>query len=60
MTAVAECKQALEIIQMKYPKVEHLSMVDDQILNDTRADMSSLIFRRAKFIKEENERGVTY
>lgn len=53
---VAECKRALEIIQMKYPKVEHLSMVDDQILNDTRADMSSLIFRRAKFIKEENER----
>ena len=53
---VAECKRALEIIQMEYPKVEHLSMVDDQILNDTRADMSSLIFRRAKFIKEENER----
>ena len=53
---VAECKQALEIIQKKYPDVAHLSSINDTILAGTREDMPEKIYRRAKFVKEENGR----
>ena len=53
---VAECKQALKIIKIKHPRIEHLSSIDDTILSQTKDDMPDKIYRRAKFVKEENKR----
>ena len=53
---VKEVEQALEIVRKKYPKVRHLSMLTDLILKAVEGYMPDIIFRRAKFVKEENER----
>jgi len=50
------CKKVLEDIQQKYPEVQHLSHANQWMINDVIKDYSSVPYRRARFIIEENQR----
>ncbi|MEE9372635.1 MAG: galactokinase [Saprospiraceae bacterium] len=53
---VNECNKALNIIQQKYEKVKHLSMATKEQLAIVEKSMSEVLFKRAKFVIEENLR----
>ncbi len=51
-----QCEQAVAILQRSYPDIRSLRDVTLQMLLDHREEMSEVIFRRAKYVIEENER----
>ena len=53
---VQEGKEALKIIQKRYSHIRHLSMVTNPMLSNIEYSLSRTIFKRVKFIVEENER----
>ena len=51
-----ECLQGIEIIKKKHPDVASLRDVSLDMLSEYRTEMDSTIFRRCKYVVEENER----
>jgi galactokinase len=56
----AECKKALQIIQSRYPLKKHLSDVSKLELENCEDSMESHIYKRARFVREENARVVSF
>jgi len=52
----AECEQGISIIQKKYPEVQSLRDVDQEMLTECKAEMNETIRRRCTFIIAENQR----
>lgn len=51
-----ECAQAVRIIAQRYPEVTHLRDVSPEMLGTCKDDMTSVLYRRAKYVVEENIR----
>ncbi len=52
----SQCEKGVEIIGKKYPHVESLRDVTMKMLTDCEDDISEVVFRRCKYIIEENQR----
>lgn len=55
-TRVDECRNAVDIISEKYPKVKSLRDVNELHLRAFKHKMNPTLFSRAKFVVEENRR----
>ena len=51
-----ECNEGVKIIRKLYPGVTHLRDVSTDVLEDSRPQLSPLLYRRCKFVVEENAR----
>ncbi|MCX2718883.1 galactokinase [Lentiprolixibacter aurantiacus] len=51
-----QCAEVVEIINKTYPQVTSLRDVNKTMLDDQRSDLPELLYRRAKFVVEENYR----
>ena len=51
-----ECEQGVSIIKNKYPKVNSLREVTQEMLVDCKNDLSQKVFNRCSFIVSENQR----
>lgn len=55
-TRKRECEEGVEIIRRKYPKVNALRNVTDEMLMGSKSAMSDTVFNRCSFIVAENKR----
>ena len=53
---VEECQKAVDLIQERYPYVNSLSSLDQQMLPTIKDLLPETLFKRTKFIVEENQR----
>ena len=51
-----QCGAGVEIIKHRYPQVAYLRDVSISMLDECRADLEPLIYRRCKYVVEENDR----
>jgi galactokinase len=51
-----ECSAGVEIVRKSYPAVTHLRDVTMEMLNACKSEMSETIYRRCKFVVEEDNR----
>ncbi len=51
-----QCEEGVRLIQEKFPEVKSLRDVDMTILSDMESDLDEVVFRRCKYVVEENER----
>ncbi len=51
-----ECSEGVEIIRKSYPEVTHLRDVSMSLMLEFKGRMGEIIFRRCKYVVEENER----
>lgn len=51
-----ECKQIVKIARQKYKKIKSLRDIDMETLQDIKDSLDSTLYKRAKFIIEENQR----
>ncbi|MFY0606823.1 MAG: galactokinase [Cyclobacteriaceae bacterium] len=51
-----QCNEGVEILKKKYPEVESLRDVNIEQLNDCKSDINEEVFRRCKYVIEENVR----
>lgn len=51
-----QCNEAVEIIRKKYPEVTSLRDVDTPMLEEQSGNLPELLYRRAKFVVQENQR----
>jgi galactokinase len=51
-----ECSEGVRIIQKLFPDVTHLRDVTSQMLAECKSRLPELIFRRCKYVIEENQR----
>jgi galactokinase len=51
-----QCGEAVQIIKKKYPEVKSLRDVSTGILEDQKNILPELLYRRARFVVEENQR----
>ena len=52
----SQCQEGVKIVNKLYPEVISLRDVTLDMLHEAKADMDDLIFRRCKYVIEENER----
>ncbi|PKD44036.1 galactokinase [Rhodohalobacter barkolensis] len=52
----AQCERGVSIIQKSYPQVRKLRDVTMDMLYENRSEMDEVVFRRCKFVIEENQR----
>ena len=52
----AECEKVVEIVQKKYPEVSSLREVNFDILEDIKNELSEVLYKRAHYVLEENDR----
>lgn len=55
-TRRAECEKVVEIVQKKYPEVSSLREVNFDILEEVKAELSHVLYKRAHYVLEENDR----
>ncbi len=55
---VKEIKEALEIIKRRFPEVENFSHVSKKMLRQVKSDLPPVLYRRAKYVVEENFRTI--
>ena len=51
-----ECSYGVKIIKEVYPEVESLRDVSPDMLNEFKSSMDNVIYRRCKYVVEENDR----
>lgn len=51
-----ECGSGVEIIKSKYPQIESLRDVNREMLEECKEKMDEVVYRRCKYVVEENER----
>jgi galactokinase len=51
-----ECAEGVEIISRSYPSVTHLRDVSAEMLAEFQSELGEKIYRRCKYVVEENER----
>ena len=51
-----QCEEAVHLIQQYHPSIKSLRDVDHSMLEKYAKDINPLVFQRAKFVVEENER----
>lgn len=54
-----ECEQGVEIIRQKYPEVKSLRDITKGILDEQKDNMAQEVYKRCRYIIEENERLLT-
>ena len=55
-TRKRECEEGVAIIQKKYPNVNSLRDVTDEMLADCKNEINAIVFNRCSFIVSENRR----
>ena len=53
---VRECHEGVEVVQQKYPEVKSLRDVSIAQLEECQSEMSAIVFRRCRYVIEENDR----
>lgn len=52
----SQCEEGVQVIQKIYPEVNSLRDVDKEMLNHVKRKLDPIIFKRCKYVLEENER----
>ncbi len=58
-TRRAQCEAGVKILQQKYPSIKSLRDASMQALDESKADMDVVTYKRCKYVIEENERVTT-
>ncbi|XOV93831.1 MAG: galactokinase [Bacteroidota bacterium] len=52
----SQCEEGVEIVGKKYPEIGSLRDIDIEMLNSCKSELSEIVYRRCKYIIDENER----
>ncbi len=55
-----QCREGVHLMKQKFSEVDSLRDVDMIVLNECKADLPELVFRRCKYIVEENLRVLAF